>query len=299
MNEKFLFFCIRGGRIFMQNITQNLLSVVAIATITFIFGLLINVGISVNTLVTNLSGTESVRVYLKEIPEDRVALLLDALKKQPPVESATYLDAKASREFILNNVKGVSAMSTLSEDFFPRLISITLKQEYRDDASVQQISAALSKMSGVEAVSSGGKWTEHFRMIRSSLKTFLFLIGGLMALCVGVVIFTTIKLTMFRYRDEIRTYNLVGGTRAFVATPFLFSSMIEALLSGVVAAGFLSLFVFLANKQLLSPVGLDFLAQPGLSTLLFLLLFLLVITLVSGFISVSLFMDKVASINED
>lgn len=298
MKEKLLFYIVRGMRLFGINLSSNVFSLLTVTTIIFLYGLFSVLGSGLNGLFANLSGTPNVRVYLSDASAPTVKSLMDVIVVQEQVAGAEFYDSEASRDFVMANVENVNYLDKFSSEFFPNFIDVELKPSKRDEASLLALSEVLGSLKGVDTVSHGGKWTEHFRAFGITLKTLMALLGALLAVSVSVVLFNTVKLTMFRFKDEITVYNLVGASRPFVAFPFLMANMFESMIAGGAASTLLGIFVHQVNTNMLEPVGMQLMTQPEPMFYAKLIGFLVLMSLVSGFISVSLFMDRVASINE-
>lgn len=298
MKEKFLFYIIRGLRLFGINLSGNFFSLITITTIIFLYGMFAVLGSGLNGLFANLSGTPNVRVYMGDASEKSVSSVIEVIKAQPQVKSAVFYNSEASRAFVMDNVENVNYLDKFSTEFFPNFIDVEILPDKRDESAIKAFSDTITKLKPVDTVSHGGKWTEHFRAFGITLKTLMLTLGIMLAVSVAVVLFNTVKLTMFRFKDEIQVYNLVGASRPFVAFPFLMANLFESVIAGVLASGMLGGFVYTVNAKMLEPVGMQLMAQPDSAFYIKLVGFLALMSVVSGFISVSLFMDRVASINE-
>jgi cell division transport system permease protein len=62
-------------------------------------------------------------------------------------------------------------------------------------------------------------------------------VGGILFLIAGVLIYNAIRLTVLSRRIEIRIMQLVGASRATVYVPFLIEGMLQGVIGGIIASG--------------------------------------------------------------
>jgi cell division transport system permease protein len=67
------------------------------------------------------------------------------------------------------------------------------------------------------------------------VRSIALVIGGVLALATVLIVANTIRLSVYTRRDEIEILRLVGGSRAFIASPFLVEGLAQGLAGGVLA----------------------------------------------------------------
>jgi cell division transport system permease protein len=80
----------------------------------------------------------------------------------------------------------------------------------------------------------------------------LFILGfSLLLLLISIALINnTIRLSVYSRRFIIRTMLLVGATHGFICRPFIWKSIANGLISGIIAIGFLMLVLFLALEEI-------------------------------------------------
>jgi cell division transport system permease protein len=116
-------------------------------------------------------------------------------------------------------------------------------------------------------------------------------------LSAAVIMFNTIRLSLYRFQKKIMVYTLVGATRMFVTVPYLFSSLLESTLAFILAGAGNYIFVSLVTSYLLKD-SYFLLFVPHYSLYLFFYLVLVGIGIMSSFICVYTFLARLKSINE-
>ncbi|MEE4295250.1 MAG: permease-like cell division protein FtsX [Wenzhouxiangella sp.] len=124
-----------------------------------------------------------------------------------------------------------AAEEVLEDSPLPWVLEVTLATD-SDRASIM---ARLGTEQGVAEVLADLQWLERLDAIAELLQQLAWLLAGLLAGGVAVVIGNTIRLDVQNRREEIEVLALVGATAAFIRRPFLYSGFWYGLLGGMLA----------------------------------------------------------------
>jgi cell division transport system permease protein len=80
-------------------------------------------------------------------------------------------------------------------------------------------------------------------------------LGGFILLIAMILVFNTIRLTIYAKRDLIRAMKLVGATNGFIRRPFLVEGIVQGLIAGSAAAGLIYLLFDWFIPQNISQLG--------------------------------------------
>ncbi|HZI00508.1 MAG TPA: FtsX-like permease family protein, partial [Flavisolibacter sp.] len=164
----------------------------------------------------------------------------------------------------------------LDNSLLPTSIDFTLKADYVDSAQLTNIKSSLAAFPAVDEVryptSVVGKMQRNFNIISLVLAGVAILI----AVLVIILIDNTIRLAMFSNRFLIKTMQMVGATRWFIAKPLNIRAVINGAISGVIAIVLVYLVIQVAERFL---PDLKALHDTGLLITLFLALILIGITI--------------------
>ncbi len=108
-----------------------------------------------------------------------------------------------------------------------------------DPQDIPQVAAEVSQIPGVAMVRYAQQLTEKLLALARGIKITGVVVGVLMVLATLVVISTTIRLTIYARRQEIRIMQLVGATNWFIRIPFIIEGVLDGLAGGAVAAAIL------------------------------------------------------------
>jgi len=226
------------------------MAILGVSLVLFILGILGWIVINANKLGDYFKENVEVRVYLREnISSKDSAALVDYIAAKPYVKKYTYVTKEGAREKFLadgnedwKNVLDANPLQA-SIDFF-------LKTQYVNGDTLQNIKADLEQNIAVSDVQYPKSLVDNLN--RNVRKVSLILLGIAIVLCIVVIVLidNTIRLAMFSNRFIIKTMQMVGATRWFIAKPMDIRAVVNGALSGIIAlAGILAL-VFLAENQL-------------------------------------------------
>lgn len=218
-----------------------------------LFGLLV---LHANELRTLIQENLELQVYLdKDLTE------ANRLKVNKVLASKEYTAQKsnepqirfiskeqAAEEFFEES--GEDAVNFLGENPLRDAFILKLKPDYYQADSLTKVQQDIEAQSGVFEVTYVRNLIESIN--ENLAKIGLVLLGFvlILLLVVTILINNTIKLALFSQRFLIRSMQLVGATRGFIRRPFLFRSVWQGALSGLVAAGLLFLLLSWAYNRL-------------------------------------------------
>lgn len=157
------------------------------------------------------------------------------IEQRRDVEEVTLIEADAAlAEFRRSSGFG-QALDALKDNPLPHALVVRPAPEFRDPALVENLSAELRKLDGVDIVQLDTAWVSRFNAILDVVRRVVLLAAGLFALGILVIVGNTIRLDIENRRDEIEVTKLVGGSDAFVRRPFLYNGVWYGLGGGLIA----------------------------------------------------------------
>lgn len=226
------------------------MSILGVSLVLFILGVLGWIVINANKLGNYFKETIEVHAYLREnvSPGDSTALVY-YLSNKPYVKSYTYVTKEIARERFLadgnTDWKGILDANPLQAS-----IDFTLKNQYVDSATLANIKKDLERNISVSNVEYPTSLVN--TLYKNVSKIILILLSIAVVLCIVVIVLidNTIKLAMFSNRFLIKTMQMVGATRGFIARPMDGRAIINGAISGFIALAGMAALVLLAENQL-------------------------------------------------
>lgn len=252
------------------------MSILGVTLVLFLLGIVGWLTINSRKLIQYFKESVEVQVFLKPNVADtaRVALQ-NYIQAQPYTKAVRFTDKEtAKQEWVKSGGEDFSEF--LDNSLLPASIDFTMNQDYVDSANLTNIKAAIAANPAVDEVryptSVVGKMQRNFNIINAVLAAVAILI----AILVIVLIDNTIRLAMFSNRFLIKTMQMVGATRWFIAKPLNIRAIINGAVSAVIAIVLVYAVIRIAYRFL---PDLQALQDTNLLLLLFLLLLIIGITI--------------------
>jgi len=142
-----------------------------------------------------------------------------------------------SREAGLAEFRRYSDFADLLDYFdhnpLPAVIMVTPLS--RDPAVLPLLQAQLQALPEVDEAQLDLEWVQRLDALLALARRGSYVLGGLLALAVLLVVGNTVRMTIESRRDEIIVSKLVGATDAWVRRPFLYSGFWYGLIGGLLA----------------------------------------------------------------
>lgn len=225
------------------NFGRNIwLAMAAIAMMTITLTILLFAVVANSTFAHSIAEFTSkidVSIYLKDdVNEDQRKQLISDLKSIDNVKSVEYVTKEqALKEFREDKANDPETLAAISEVDNPLPSSLKIKvhdpnrlqsiKDYVDKKEIKNLQSEETSYSGErkDAIDSIAKATDFFR--RAGVAgIIIFVIISML------IIFNTIRMTIFNRRDELVIMRLLGASPWYIKGPFV----IETVLYGIVAA---------------------------------------------------------------
>lgn len=262
------------------------MSILGVSLVLFVLGLIGWLIISANKLGGEFKENVEVKAYLRGDlkPSDSTALM-NYISSQPYVKSVEFVSKEQAHKIYLSDGNDDFG-KVLDFNPLPNAIYFKLKQEYLHADTLKNIKATLEQQTYVSEVEYQQALVEKLNSNIKKLSLVLLAIAAIMAVVVIILIDNTIRLAMFSNRFIIKTMQMVGATRMFIAKPMTTKAIINGLISGVLATAAVLVSINVAEKFVPEMKAVH---DNKMLTLLFLALILLgiCITLLSTYRSVN------------
>ena len=228
-------------------------SIFSLFLAVLLIGVLARIGFNAYEVSQMLREQVEVEVFLDDLDTQSTNELRNGIESARFVEELTYISRdSASKVFQQEFGMGGEALADLN--FLPA--SFRLKMS--DDASVSEIvsvAQSFGNLNGVDEVRFNlallqllETRTDQLAMGGAALGIFILFIAM-------ILVFNTIRLTIYAKRDLIRAMKLVGATNGFIRRPFLVEGIVQGLIAGSAAAGIIYLLFDWLIPQNISQLG--------------------------------------------
>ncbi|MBW8686601.1 cell division protein FtsX [Chitinophaga rhizophila] len=233
-----------------------LYSIIGVALVLFLLGTLGTIVIHANRLSEFFKESIEIQVILRDnVKEEQAIALRDSIGSRPYVKSIEYVSKEKAADRFKNEF-GEDFITLLQYNPLYASINVKANARYVNPDSLKIIETNLSQQSIVREISYQrglvSKLNENVRKIG------LVILGicVLLSLVVIVLIDNTIRLAMFSNRFLIKTMQMVGATRWFIAKPFDIRSIINGAISAILAIAGLVGLIYGADQLLPELAGM-------------------------------------------
>ncbi len=180
---------------------------------------------------------ESVSVYVmldQNAAPDTVATIGKQLQALESVKGVRFISKdQAAREF--QEYLGNDFVDFLQENPLPDSYELNLDAAASDRQSLAQLEKQISAWEGVEEVVYQKNVIDQISSNINKFNLVLLLFGGALLVISLILLNNTIRVSIFSKRYVINTMKLVGATRWFIMKPFLGSSVLQGIYSGLIS----------------------------------------------------------------
>jgi cell division transport system permease protein len=234
---------------FKRNFLMGFTAITTVAITLFIVGVFSVIVYDVQSILNSIESQVEIAVYLKDnISDDLKGYLENEIKNWPEVESINYVSKEQALEKFKVQNEGSDILKEIQGNPLPASFEIKMK----DPQKVEQVALRFvdkdgKNIDGVDEVIYGKSYIKKLFSITAVTGTIALLIIVTLILATMVLIYNTIRLSIYARRKEIEVMKLVGATNWYVRAPFLFEGFFE----GFMGAGIAVVMLYLLNKFLL------------------------------------------------
>lgn len=247
------------------------MSILGVTLVLLLLGIIGWLVINANKLGDYFKENVEVRAYLRGDlnPKDSVALM-KYISAKPYVKSIEYITKEAGKKIYMAE-ENPDWNKVLDANPLPNAIYFKVKRQYVTSDSLRNIKTDLEQQTYISDVAYPdalvGKMNKNIRNVSIGF----LLIAIIISLVVIFLIDNTIRLAMFSNRFLIKTMQMVGATRWFIAKPLNIKAIINGAISGVIASVILYFVIIILEQYV------DWLRTIHDTGLLFLLFFILIV----------------------
>jgi len=224
------------------------MSILGVALVLFILGLLGWIVINTSKLENYFKGSVQLHAFIREgSPQRDIDSLETAVKNMRFARDVEYITKDMAREkFIGDNNEDWNKV--LDFNPLPASVDFYLKPEYVNKDSLVKVLAEVKQYFIVSEVKYPDAVVNSLNNLVKKIELILLVIALVFAIIVIILIDNTIKLAMFSNRFIIKTMQMVGATRWFIAKPFDRKAIINGFTSAILAiASILAIIYSLEN----------------------------------------------------
>ena len=191
-----------------------------------------------------------ISVYLRTLNKDTIAQIQQYITAQPYAKDVKYVNKDAAKQ-IWNKENNEDWSKILYSNPFPESIDFFTKSDYVNKDSLQKISATITGAYGdqITDLQYPQVLVNNLNEKASKIGLIFLVLSIVLSVIVIVSIDNTIRLAMFSNRFLIKTMQMVGATRGFIAKPMDIRAIVNGLISSAISIAILFSIIQWAESQ--------------------------------------------------
>lgn len=225
-------------------------SIIGVALVLLIMGIM--GWIFLNLAQAGNSFKEDIRIsaYLRTNNKDSIAQIQQYISTQPFAKGVEYVNKDKAKD-IWNKDNNEDWNKILDFNPLPESIDFYARAEYVNKDSLNKIATNIISLYGnqITDLQYPSSLVNSLNERASKLGLIFIVVAAILCIIVIISIDTTIRLAMFSNRFLIKTMQMVGATRNFIAHPMDLRAVVNGIISAAVAIAILFGLIAWAESQ--------------------------------------------------
>jgi cell division transport system permease protein len=226
------------------------MSILGVTLVLFLLGIIGWLVINANKLGNTFKENVEVGAYLRgDLNAKDSAELMAYISSKPYIREIEFVTKEAAKERYMGD-GNENWDKVLDANPLPNSINFKVKREYMNSDSLAAIQADLKQQTYISDVEYPRALVDKLNKNIQRISVILLAVAILLSLVVIILIDNTIRLAMFSNRFLIKTMQMVGATRWFIAKPMNIRAIVNGAVSGIIAIAAVILVILGAERIL-------------------------------------------------
>ena len=279
-----------GWRLIWRHFGMSLLTIFTAMAVFFVVGATMLFILNMRSVIANMENQLSIQAYLKADAElEKTAAAVRGIRC---VESVTMITKEPALERLRARLGNqADAVMLLGENPLPASLEIHVAKA----SQVADVASRLTSVKEIEDIVYAGHVAEKLTRLSSFVEKFSIIMLAVALTASGVVLFNTIRISVYSRAQEIDVMMKVGATSTYVAFPFVIQGFILGFFGALAASTALGYSYLSALERLRDMLPfIAFIESKRLLANLFIMLICCgaVVSLIASLIAVEKFIRK-------
>ena len=229
--DKFLYLLTEGVKNTWRHKMTAFTAIFSLFIALYIVGLLATAGNNTHKVLHYLRSKYKIEVFFKQdVSNEEAVGLIHRIKKIKGVRTATIIEKEDAMR-IFKDQFGENITDILGYNPLPVSAVVNVDRTRRDPLRVEPIIKEIRTIDRVEEIRYQGNLINKIEMNYKRVSDRFPYFSGIIIFIAVLIIYNTIKLSVYSRRDLIRSLQLIGATRLFVKLPFIIEGIFIGLIS--------------------------------------------------------------------
>lgn len=279
-----------GWRLIWRHFGMSLLTIFTAMAVFFVVGATMLFILNMRSVIANMENQLSIQAYLKADADlEKTAAAVRGIRG---VESVTMITKETALERLRARLGNqADAVMLLGENPLPASLEIHVAKA----SQVADVASRLTSVKEIEDIVYAGHVAEKLTRLSSFVEKFSIIMLAVALTASGVVLFNTIRISVYSRAQEIDVMMKVGATSTYVAFPFVIQGFILGFFGALAASTALGYSYLSALERLRDMLPfIAFIESKRLLANLFIMLICCgaVVSLIASLIAVEKFIRK-------
>lgn len=221
--------------------TSYFYAIIGVSLVLFVLGMAVVLIYKAKQTSTEWKENLAIEIVLKdEIDTPSIATLQTIIKGKKYVKNIRFISKHEAAQTLQKDL-GENFLDILGYNPLYHSFLINVYEEYSTKTGLEAVQKELTMLPEVKQVNFQKSVLDSFDKTVGKASFIILVIAGLLLAFAVSLIFNTIRLAMFANRFTIKTMQLFGATRWFIIRPFLGKSLLNGLVSGLIASALLTI----------------------------------------------------------
>ena len=229
--DKFLYLLTEGVKNTWRHKMTAFTAIFSLFIALYIVGLLATAGNNTHKVLHYLRSKYKIEVFFKQdVSNEEAVGLIHRIKKIKGVRTATIIEKEDAMR-IFKDQFGENITDILGYNPLPVSAVVNVDRTRRNPLRVEPIIKEIRTIDRVEEIRYQGNLINKIEMNYKRVSDRFPYFSGIIIFIAVLIIYNTIKLSVYSRRDLIRSLQLIGATRLFVKLPFIIEGIFIGLIS--------------------------------------------------------------------
>ena len=229
--DKFLYLLTEGVKNTWRHKMTAFTAIFSLFIALYIVGLLATAGNNTHKVLHYLRSKYKIEVFFKQdVSNEEAVGLIHRIKKIKGVRTATIIEKEDAMR-IFKDQFGENITDILGYNPLPVSAVVNVDRTRRNPLRVEPIIKEIRTIDRVEEIRYQGNLINKIEMNYKRVSDRFAYFSSIIIFIAVLIIYNTIKLSVYSRRDLIRSLQLIGATRLFVKLPFIIEGIFIGLIS--------------------------------------------------------------------
>lgn len=225
---------------FGRNIWLSIVTIIVLALTLFMVSMIMTLNLIAENAIQSVQERVDIDVFFKpDVSEVSVLEAKQFLEARGEVQSVEYI----SKDKALENFRAVHAddadiqtsLDELAENPLPASLVVRARElEQYSDILVALDNSDFNDLIETRNFESNQAVIGQLHNITDRMSNIGFIVSAVLVVIAVLVVFNTIRITIYTYRTELGIMKLVGATNTFIRMPFVMESVLYAVIATVI-----------------------------------------------------------------